>query len=129
MEQLLFIVLEFQEYYKEKCTSHTMTPGEHFLFIVLEFQQHYNENYMIYKRHYYYCTLRKAAVINTIVGYTNRELGDQEVWGVCIDFQSIHSKWTIDAILQHMGFYVTTENPNVVMRENHNTQSSKYIII
>ena len=29
---------------------------------------------------------------------------DQEVWGVYIDFQSIHSKWTIDAILQHMGF-------------------------
>ena len=45
---------------------------------------------------------------------------DQEVWGVYIDFQSIHSKWTIDAILQHMGFYVTTENPNVMMRENHN---------
>ena len=45
---------------------------------------------------------------------------DQEVWGVYIDFQSIHSKWTIDAILQHMGFYVTTENPNVRMRENHN---------
>ena len=35
----------------------------------------------------------------------------------------------IDAILQHMGFYVTTENPNVMMRENHNTQSSEYIII
>ena len=29
---------------------------------------------------------------------------DQEVWGVYIDFQSLHSKWTIDAILQHMGF-------------------------
>ena len=54
---------------------------------------------------------------------------DQEVWGVYIGFQSIHSKWTIDAILQHMGFYVTTENPNVMMRENHNTQSSEYIII
>ena len=54
---------------------------------------------------------------------------DQEVWGVYIDFQSIHSKWTIDAILQHMGFYVTTENPNVMMKENHNTQSCEYIII
>ena len=42
---------------------------------------------------------------------------DQEVWGVYIDFQSIHSKWTIDAILQHMGFYVTIENLNVMMRE------------
>ena len=54
---------------------------------------------------------------------------DQEVWGVYIDFQSLHSKWTVDAILQHMGFYATTENPNVMMRENHNTQSSEYIII
>ena len=54
---------------------------------------------------------------------------DQEVWGVYIDFQSIHSKWTIDAILQHLHFYVTTENLNAVMRENHNVQSSEYIII
>ena len=54
---------------------------------------------------------------------------DQEVWGVYIDFQSIHSKWMIDAILQHMGFYITTENQNVMMRENHDTQSSEYIII
>ena len=54
---------------------------------------------------------------------------DQEVWGVYIDFQSIHSKWTIDAILQHMGFYVTTENPTVMVRENHNTQSCEYRII
>ena len=54
---------------------------------------------------------------------------DQEVWGVYIDFKSIHSKWTIDAILQRMGFYVTTENPNVMMRENDNTQSCEYIII
>ena len=42
---------------------------------------------------------------------------DQEVWGVYIDFQLIHIEWTIDVILQHMGFYVTTENPNVMMRE------------
>ena len=28
-----------------------------------------------------------------------------------------------------MGFYVTTENPNVMMKENHNTQSCEYIII
>ena len=28
-----------------------------------------------------------------------------------------------------MGFYITTENPNVMMRENHDTQSSEYIII
>ena len=28
-----------------------------------------------------------------------------------------------------MGFYVTTENPNVMMRENHKTKSCEYIII
>ena len=28
-----------------------------------------------------------------------------------------------------MGFYVATENPNVMISENHNTQSSEYIII
>ena len=28
-----------------------------------------------------------------------------------------------------MRFYVTTENPNVMMRENHNTQPCEYIII
>ena len=49
--------------------------------------------------------------------------------GVYIDFQSIHRQWTIDAILQHMGFYARTGNPNVMMRKNHNTQSSEYIII
>ena len=28
-----------------------------------------------------------------------------------------------------MGFYVTTKNPNLMMREKHDTQSSEYIII
>ena len=28
-----------------------------------------------------------------------------------------------------MGFYATTENPCLMMRENHTTQSSEYIII
>ena len=35
---------------------------------------------------------------------------NQGVWGIYIDFKSIHSKSTIHAILQHMGFYATTEN-------------------
>ena len=35
-EQFLFIVLEFQEYYKEKCRSHTVTPGEQFVFMALK---------------------------------------------------------------------------------------------
>ena len=54
---------------------------------------------------------------------------DQEVWGVYIDSQSNQNKWTIHGILLHMGFYVTTENPNVMMRENHKTKSSEYIFI
>ena len=36
---------------------------------------------------------------------------------------------TIDAILQHMGFYLTTENPCVMMRVNHKTKSCECIII
>ena len=54
---------------------------------------------------------------------------DQEVWGVYIDSQSNQNKWTIHGILLHMGFSVTTENPNVMMRENHKTKSSEYIFI
>ena len=54
---------------------------------------------------------------------------DQEVWRVYIDFQSNQNKWTIHGILLHMGFYVTTEIPNVMMRENHKKKSSEYIFI
>ena len=54
---------------------------------------------------------------------------DQEVWGVYIDSQSNQNKWTIHGILLHMGFYVTTENPNVMMKENHKTKSSEYIYL
>ena len=54
---------------------------------------------------------------------------NQELWGVYVDFKSNQNKWTTDAILQHMGFYSPTENPNVMMRENHNTKSSDYIVI
>ena len=46
---------------------------------------------------------------------------NQELWGVYIDFKSYHSNWTIGAVLQHMGFYTTTENPCVMMRENNET--------
>ena len=53
----------------------------------------------------------------------------QELWGVHCDFKSYQDKWTIDPILQHMGFYATTENPCVMMREKHRTQSSEYIVI
>ena len=54
---------------------------------------------------------------------------NQEVWGVYVDFKSNQNKWTIDAILQHRGFYSPTENPNDMMRENHNKLSCEYIII
>ena len=53
----------------------------------------------------------------------------QELWGVNTDFSSYELKWTIDAILQHMGFYPTTENLCVMMRVNHKTKSCEYIII
>ena len=54
---------------------------------------------------------------------------NQELWGVNTDFTSYELKWTIDAILQHMGFYPTTENLCVMMQENHITKSCEYIII
>ena len=54
---------------------------------------------------------------------------NQELLGVNTDFSSYELKWTIDAILQHMGFYPTTENPCVMMRVNHIAESCEYIII
>ena len=42
-------------------------------------------------------------------------------WGVNIEFTLYELKCTIDAIMQHMGFYHTTENPCV--------KSCEYIII
>ena len=53
----------------------------------------------------------------------------QELLGVNIEFTLYELKWTIDAILQHMGFYHTTENPCVMMRVNHKTKSCECIII
>ena len=50
-------------------------------------------------------------------------------WGVNIEFTLYVLKCTIHAILQHMGFYHTTENPCVMMRVNHKTKSCEYIII
>ena len=52
------------------------------------------------------------------------------MWGVNTDFSSYELKWTIDAILQHMGFYPTKENPCVMMREiTQSKKTCKYIII
>ena len=50
-------------------------------------------------------------------------------WGVNIEFTLYELKWTIHAILQHMGFYHTTENPCVMMRVNHKTKYCECIII
>ena len=44
-------------------------------------------------------------------------------WGVNIEFTLYELKCTIHAILQHMGFYYTTEIPCVMMRAKHNTKS------
>ena len=50
-------------------------------------------------------------------------------WGVNIEFTLYELKCTIDAILQHMGFYHTTENQCVMMRVNHKPKSCECIII
>ena len=52
-----------------------------------------------------------------------------ELWGVNVDCNSYDQKWTIDGILQNMGFYPPTENPCVMMRENLKIRSSEYIVI
>ena len=54
---------------------------------------------------------------------------NQELYGVNVDFKSFRNKWTIDAILQHMGFHSPTENPSVMVTGNHKTLSSEYIVI
>ena len=50
-------------------------------------------------------------------------------WGVNTKFTLYELKWTIHAILQHMSFYHTIENPCVKMRVNHKTKSCECIII
>ena len=50
-------------------------------------------------------------------------------WEVNIEFTLYELKWTIHAILQHMGFYHTTENPCVIMRANHKINSCECIIL
>ena len=51
------------------------------------------------------------------------------MWGVNIEFTLYELKWTIDAILQHMGFYHTSENPCAMMRDNHKSKSCECTII
>ena len=54
---------------------------------------------------------------------------NQELLGVNIEITLYELKWTIDAVLQHMGLYHTTENLCVMMRVNHKTKSRKCMII
>ena len=54
---------------------------------------------------------------------------NQELWGVNADFTSHELKWTIDAIIQHMGSYPKKENSCVMMSNNHKTKSCEYISI
>ena len=53
------------------------------------------------------------------------KLTSLELWGVNVDFKSYEKKWTIHGILQNMGFYPSTENPCVMMRENFKTKCSE----
>ena len=46
---------------------------------------------------------------------------------VNIEFTLYELNCTINTILQHMGFYHTTENPCVMMRVNHKIKSCEYI--
>ena len=50
-------------------------------------------------------------------------------WVVNIEFTLYELKCIIHAILQHMGFYYTTENPCVMMSVNHETKSCECIIL
>ena len=50
-------------------------------------------------------------------------------WGVNIEFTLYELKCTIAAILQHMGFYHTAENPCVIMRANPKIKYCECIIM
>ena len=60
---------------------------------------------------------------------TDQQIFKVNSWRVNIEFTLYELKCTIHAILQHMDFYHTTENPCVMMRAKHNTKSCECIII
>ena len=64
-----------------------------------------------------------------IFKFKANSVNNKELWGVNIEFTLYELKWTIDAILQHVGFYHTTENPCVMMRVNPKTKYCECIII
>ena len=67
--------------------------------------------------------IKNRKVEGLITYSTNQQIFTFKVnsWGVNIEFTLYELKCTIDAILQHMGFYHTRENPCVMMRVNHKT--------
>ena len=69
------------------------------------------------------------SVCPDLIEFSTNSGSSQELWGVNTDFSTYELKWTIDAILQHMGFHHTTENSCVMMRVNHKTKSCGCIII
>ena len=75
--------------------------------------------------------IENRKVEGLIIYSTDQEIFKFKVnsWGVNIEFTLYDMKCTIDAILQHMGFYHTTENPCIKMRVKHNTKSCECIII
>ena len=75
--------------------------------------------------------IRNRKVKGLITYLTDQQIFKFKVtsWGVNIEFTLYELKCTIHAILQHMGFYHTTENPCVMMRANHKTKSCEYIIL
>ena len=75
--------------------------------------------------------IKKRKVERLITYSIDQQIFKFEVnsWGVNIEFTLYELRCTIHAILQHMGFYHTTENPCVMMRVNHKTKSCECIII
>ena len=75
--------------------------------------------------------IENRKVIGLITYSTDQQIFKFKVnsWGIIIQFTLYELKWTINSILQHMGFYHTTENPCVMMRVNHKTKSCECIII
>ena len=71
------------------------------------------------------CTLEKGlgCFQQQIFKFKVNSGNNQEFWRVNTDFSSYELKWTIDAIVQHIGFYHTTENPCVMKRKNHMTKN------
>ena len=71
----------------------------------------------------------KLLSTNSTVEMENRKAEGLITYSLDQQILKFQNKWTIDAILQHMGFYYPTENPCAMVRENLETKSSEYIVI